>query len=270
MIDTPGKSDGNSVLAQPEPGFLELYYQVMHGSGEGVTQVGTGWTTCDIRRIVSRDLGRTWSEPEMIRPEWGYLTKGALIHLQDGAWLLPLHDERNFYSLAALSVDGRKIWTYTAPIDNGWGFDIGNNEPTVLERRDGTLVMIMRGGDPRRRAWKSLSMDHGRTWSDPRQVEELRNPDSAMEMHKLSSGRWILAWNDSETGRSPLTVAISNDEGETWPIRRNVETGSGEFSYPSLTQDSTGVIHLTYTYLRETIKHIAFTEDWVSAEINNK
>ncbi|MFH1741334.1 MAG: exo-alpha-sialidase, partial [bacterium] len=103
VIDTPEKSDGNPVLAQPETGLLELYYQVMHGSPKGVTRVGTGWTTCDIRRIVSRDEGRTWSEPEMIRPEWGYITKGALIRLQDDTWLLPLSDERNFYSLAALS-----------------------------------------------------------------------------------------------------------------------------------------------------------------------
>ena len=263
VIDTPGKSDGNPVLAQPKAGLLELYYQVMHGSPKGVTQVGTGWTTCDIRRIVSRDEGRTWSEPEMIRPEWGYITKGALIRLQDGTWLLPLSDERNFYSLAALSTDGRKTWTYTAPIDNGWGFDIGNNEPTVVQRGDGTLVMIMRGGDPRRRAWKSLSFDHGRTWTDPGQVEELPNPDSAMEMYKIQSGRWILAFNDSESGRTPLTVALSDDEGETWPIRRHVETAPGEFSYPSLTQGPDGVIHMTYTYHRKTIKHIAFREKWV-------
>ncbi len=263
VIDTPGKSDGNPVLAQPSQGLLEIFYQVMHGSGEGSTQLGTGWTTCDIRRIASTDEGRSWSEPEMIRPEWGYCTKGALLHLQDGSWLLPLQDERHWNSLVMVSDDGRKSWFYCDPIDCGWGYKMGNIEPTVLERRDSTLVMIMRSADPRHRAWRSYSSDHGRTWTKPRQIEGLANPNSSMEMMKLQSGKWIMAFNDSETSRTPLTLALSNDEGETWPVRRNLETEPGEYSYPSLAQGPDGVIHLTYTYKRETIKHVAFREAWV-------
>ena len=263
VIDTRGKSDGNPVLAQIEPGVLELYYQVMHGSGEGSTRLGTGWTTSDIRRITSTDNGKTWSEPEMIRHEWGYITKGALIRLANGDWPLPLHDERHWRSLAAYSTDARKTWSYTAPIDCGWGFKMGNIEPTVLERRDGTLLMIMRSADPRHRAWKSLSTDHGRSWTEPRQIEELPNPNCSIEMYKLRSGAWLMAFNDSEASRTPLTLALSNDEGKSWPIRRHIETAQGEYSYPSLTQGPDGVVHITYTHRRETIKHAAFREEWV-------
>lgn len=271
VIDTPGLSDGNPVLVQISPSHLEIYYQVMFGSGEGSTTLKKGWTTCDIRRIVSRDEGRTWSEPDWVRKEWGYITKGTPLHLQDGTWLLPLHDERHWRSLAAYSTDGRETWSFTAPIDCGWGFKMGNIEPTILERRDGTVVMIMRSADPRHRAWKSLSKDHGRTWTEPRQIDDFPNPNCSIEMLKLQSGRWIVAFNDSETDRVPLTVALSDDEGETWYARRDVETekGKGEYSYPSLTQAPDGVIHLTYTYRRETIKHIAFREEWVTAGNGN-
>jgi predicted neuraminidase len=73
-----------------------------------------------------------------------------------------------------------------------------------------------------------------------------------------------------------MTLAISEDEGRTWPHRRNLEVGDGycltnnskeglnrEFSYPSIRQTPDGLPHITYTYWRQAIKYLRVAEDWV-------
>jgi len=72
--------------------------------------------------------------------------------------------------------------------------------------------------------------------------------------------------NGTTQPRSPLTVALSYDNGMTWPYHRDVQIHDddgahiGEYSYPSLLQTSWSSsdgndIHLAYTYDRETIKY---------------
>ena len=78
------------------------------------------------------------------------------------------------------------------------------------------------------------------------------------------------------TPRAPLTVAISEDNGATWPHRRNLEVGDGyclsnnsreglnrEFSYPSIHAGEDGALHLAYTYFRQAIKYVRIETSWV-------
>jgi predicted neuraminidase len=77
--------------------------------------------------------------------------------------------------------------------------------------------------------------------------------------------------------RAPMTIALSRDGGRTWPHRRNVEVGDGfcmtnnsegklnrELSYPSVTQDDDGMIHVAFTYFRQRIKYVRLSEDWIA------
>ena len=68
--------------------------------------------------------------------------------------------------------------------------------------------------------------------------------------------------------RNPLVISISEDEGLNWIHTRILEVANAtnhvEFSYPSLFQESSGRIHVSYTYNRETIKHkIIPNEAWI-------
>jgi predicted neuraminidase len=78
--------------------------------------------------------------------------------------------------------------------------------------------------------------------------------------------------------RAPMSIAISEDGGKTWPYIKNFEVGDGyamsnnskdkinrEYSYPSIKQSSDGKIHIAFTYFRQAIKHVCILEEWVKA-----
>jgi len=42
------------------------------------------------------------------------------------------------------------------------------------------------------------------------------------------------------------------------------EPGREEYSYPSILETGDGVIHVAFTYRRQTIKDVSFREDWIA------
>ncbi|MCU1539872.1 MAG: glycosyl hydrolase, partial [Arthrobacter sp.] len=77
------------------------------------------------------------------------------------------------------------------------------------------------------------------------------------------------------TPRSPMTLAISEDSGRSWPIRRNLDVGDGyclsnnsrdglnrEYSYPSIHQGPDGALNIAYTYFRQAIKYVQVDPQW--------
>ncbi len=79
--------------------------------------------------------------------------------------------------------------------------------------------------------------------------------------------------------RAPMTLALSQDDGLTWPWQRSLEVGDGwcmsndsarglnrEYSYPSLRQGPDGMLHLAYTVFRQHIRHVRLRPDWVTAD----
>jgi len=81
------------------------------------------------------------------------------------------------------------------------------------------------------------------------------NPNSGLDAVRLQDGRILLACNPVPDGRTPLSVLVSEDNGATWPRRIDLETGSGEYSYPSVIQAQDGQVHVVATHQRVQIFH---------------
>jgi len=129
----------------------------------------------------------------------------------------------------------------------------GVMEPHVEELRDGRVLMVMRTqlGSP----FKTYSSDDGETWSKP-QTTGLACPESCPELTRLpKTGDLLLVWNNGVYDparnhygkRTPLTVAVSRDDGSTWSCIKNIEDQpNGCYSNPACMITTSGKAILTY------------------------
>ncbi len=194
----------------------------------------------------------------------GWMTRTHPITLPSGRILVPLYTDVFSVGLMAVSDDSGKSWYASEPL-----VGLGAIQPSVVRRRDGTLVAFMRDNGPRHRIQTCESHDGGVHWNTARFLE-LPNPGSSVDVLGLRSGHWLLVCNDTKRGRHSLAVLLSDDEGQTWKWRRHLELdepGQGSYSYPSIVQTKDGLIHVTYSYSLkgrgESIKHAVFNEAWI-------
>ena len=197
----------------------------------------------------------------------GWMTRAHPLELPSGRIIVPLYSDGVDYSLMAITDDRGKSWTTSEPL-----VGIGSIQPSVVRKRDGTLVAYMRdNGPPPKRVATSYSQDDGITWS-PVVDTDIPNPGSGMEAISMHDGTWAMIYNDLEKGRHSLSVSLSDDEGKTWKWKRHVEldkreTGAGQYHYPSIIQAMDGTLHATYSYYPErgqqSIKHANLNVEWV-------
>lgn len=192
----------------------------------------------------------------------GWMPRAHPTVLRSGRILVPLYTDGFSCSLMAVSDDVGQTWQTSGLLAGDFGI-----QPSVVERRDGTLVAFMRTAGPHKRILLSESKDQGMTWS-LNVPSDLPNPGSGLEVIALRNGHWALVSNDSEDTRSTLAVSISDDEGKTWKWTRHLERGH-DGSYPSIIQAKDGLLHVTYTHDPpaggQTIKYAVFNEEWVMA-----
>ena len=140
-------------------------------------------------------------------------------------------------------------------------------QPTVVELDPGHLIAYnrsARGGRFYPHIAKTESFDYGRHWSKAEAID-LPNPNSGCDMVKLKNGHIALSFNNSPEKRSPLSIGISEDGGDTWPYIADLETEPDErFSYPGIIQASDDTLWCSYTNKRGiNIRCAHFDEEWV-------
>ncbi|UOF92821.1 exo-alpha-sialidase [Fodinisporobacter ferrooxydans] len=311
LSDDPTRSEQNPVLFSTPDGKLWILYTAQKSGNQDTAEVryrishdnGYTWggiqTLFDIPGIFIRQPIVVLDNGEWLLPVFYCKT------LYGEKWV-----GDNDYSAVKISNDEGKTWReYEVPNS------IGCVHMNVEKLSDGTLLALFRSrwAD---RIYVSRSRDNGKTWTDPVPTE-LPNNNSSIQFTKLSNGHLALVFNNMNADncterrtslyddiedeedrenivmeqsnvdkkkafwgapRAPMSIAVSEDEGKTWPFIRDIEVGDGycmtnnskeklnrEYSYPSVKQTPDGKIHITFTYFRRWIKYVCITEDWIKA-----
>jgi predicted neuraminidase len=119
----------------------------------------------------------------------------------------------------------------------------------------------------------------------------LPNNNSSISAVMLKSGRLAVCYNHSSAPKSytkkgawpglrcPVTIALSEDNGKTFPLIRNIERGEGyvgaenrgsnrQYEYPYIMQAADGMIHVAYAYqTRRGIKWMTLSEEDVIGSV---
>ncbi len=204
----------------------------------------------------SHDDAKTWSEPVVCIPdsEVGYyvLNNDRVIQLQSGRLVVPVAQHHGIgwpkwtgqgTALCYLSDDCGKTWRRGKSELDGRVNEskrVTVQEPGVIELKDGRVMMFCRtnGGSQ----YLSFSEDGGNHWS-PLTPSTILSPVSPASIERIpSTGDLLMVWNNHEGidpglkgKRTPLTVAVSKDDGKTWTHVQNIETNPhGWYCYTAI------------------------------------
>jgi predicted neuraminidase len=236
----------NPVLVPLPDRSLALYYKVGPSPqtwwGMVRTSTDGGRTWSDARRLPDGVLGPVKNKP--VRLPDGSLLSGSSTETPSNPSVWRVHFER--------STDGGKTWTAIRPKPAADGSEIHAIQPSILQHKGGRLQAVGRSRSGR--VFQTWSDDGGQSWS-PVTLTALPNPSAGTDAVTLRDGRHLIVYNHTPKGRTPLNIALSED-GVAWSAALVLEREPGEYSYPAVIQTADGLVHLTYTWRRQRIKHV--------------
>jgi predicted neuraminidase len=187
---------------------------------------------------ISKDEGNTWSAPiPCITDRKGYfvLNNNRVLQLDNGRLIMPvaLHETPEGGEFN----DKGRLFTYYSD-DNGITWQVGKEvrnpknatlqEPGLVALNNGKIMMIIRTDEGVQFA--AYSKSDGKKWSAAKPTD-IPSPLSPATISRIpSTGDLMMVWNNNgvKNGlyagkRTPLNIAISKDEGETWVHEKVLE-----------------------------------------------
>ncbi len=275
--DERGVAMWNPVLFRKNDGTIILFYKV----GNTIS----GWATY---YVESADEGKTFGEPaELVPGDAGGRgpVKNKPIRLSNGTVLAPASLEGELWDcFVDISHDDCKTWTKSEfvplkrvsiqnkgvantqmidrPYDKHYIYGKGIIQPTLWEDEEHNVHMLCRSTSSR--IFRSDSMDGGKTWNLAYDTG-LPNNNSGIDLVRCKDGKLVLVYNPRENlpnyykgPRTPLAVAVSKDNGDTFEIVKLLEEQRGDYCYPSVICTDKNQIMITYTAMRENIVFVSF------------
>lgn len=305
LSDDAGRSEQNPVLFTAPDGRLWLFHTSQPGGRQdeceivarvsegGLDGFGPPRRVGGFRGVFIRQPLRIGPQGEWLMPGFRCITPaaGRWTGSEDDAVMLVSRDGGD--SWEARAVPGSLGAVHMNPVPGGAGA-----MPAFYRDRFARQVL------------RSRSADGGLTWSAP-ELTELPNNNSSIQAVRLDDGRIAMVLNPvnaemsearraslydeiegEETGetapsaavwgvpRAPMLLAVSADDGETFPLRIELDRGTGaalsnnsreglnrELSYPSILQDAEGNLHVAFTYHRRAIRHVRLDADWIGRHL---
>ena len=246
-----GYGDAALVHSKDENGLLAVFV-----GGQGL------WTSTpnvpqNSYMVRSNDNGQTWTEPKVIthfiygkdctdptRKNWyasffgsgnGLLTSTGRIMFV--AAIRESGNNNTLYNYVVYSDDNGETWNVSKRAS------IGGDEAKVTELTDGRILMSIRHGGNR---WYNISSDGGVTWqSSPSTWYDIAAPACNGDLIRYTSvnngddKNRLLHSVPTGTDRKNVTVFVSYDEGETWPVSRCIVPYSSAYSSLCILPDNT-------------------------------
>lgn len=213
----------------------------------------------------SEDDGLTWSRPVEITATfdkfknvypWKVLATGPNhgIQLRTGRLVVPVwlstgtggNAHRPSVTATIVSDDNGQTWhagEIAVPNTEVW---INPNETAVVELTDGTVMLNVRSESTAHRRLIVTGPDGATRWSSPRFDDALLEPicmgglvrydhggESALlftNPHNLEGGREADPRPGQSRARKNLSVKLSRDGGQTWPLDKLLEDGPSAYS----------------------------------------
>ncbi len=301
FFKSPGRNmHGSSIFRDREGNFHHINGMAPAG--------GHGWDILAMFHRTSRDNGVTWTAPDPVCPIYRdrqQVISGA-IQTSDGAFVQPCDAVPGAEGGSNLQIsrDGGKSWT-----DPGRGqpqpdFAAGSTgsgtiagiHAGVVQLKDGSLLALGRGNAIDGHMPESRSSDFGKTWTYSASPFFPIGGGQRLILRRLNEGQLLFVGFTSGVREKPrargmefptadggtltgygLYAVISEDEGKTWPIRKLITPGSGDFDggawtgeftatpdnaepagYLAATQTPDNVIHLISSAL-----HYRFNLPWL-------
>lgn len=215
------------------------------------------WTDFVLPTYVCRSLddGKSWETPVKLSELWCGCIH-SLIEMRSGRIVLvgqEIIPEWRHATVMFVSDDQGKTWQRSNMLDYGVGKHdhAGSLEGTVIERKDGTLYLLMR--TEAGFLWEATSSD-GLKWEGLQQTQ-IRSVTCCPQMARLADGRIALLWNHpprheltNNHSREELSIAFSDDEARSWsnPIVIAAHYGKRQrVSYPYLYERKPGELWIT-------------------------
>jgi predicted neuraminidase len=311
LSDDPTRSEQNPVLHVRDSGEVWLLWTSQHAGNQDTARVmrrisfdgGTSWGPIHTMLPETAEGGIFVRQPIVGLPSGRLLLPiFHCVRVPGQKWV----GERD-YSAVMISDDAGESWREVVVPDS-----TGCVHMNIGALADGTLVALYRSrwADA---VYRSTSTDDGESWTSP-EPTDLPNNNSSIQFVVLPDDRLALVFNESSAAdatarrtslydeidddglaaapasneeapasrafwgapRAPMTLAISDNAGVSWPVRRNIEVGDGyclsnnsrdglnrEFSYPTIA--ATGDrLHIAFTRFRQAIEYVEVTYDWIS------
>lgn len=193
---------------------------------------------------ISKDDAKTFSPPVPMpitpSPSYTGFNHDRAIQLRSGRVLMPLFFTTDYRvdphirSRIYYSDDEGANWKPSDTILDLPQSKSGAQEPGVIELKDGRVMVWVR--TDLGRIYRAYSRDKGRTFSELHPIPDVDSPRSPQSIKRHpKTGDLVLFWNNSVKERTPLSTAVSRDEGLTWTHRKVLDETPGEtFAYTSV------------------------------------
>lgn len=287
------RSEQNPVLFVAPDGRLHLIHtaQLTRPPGDESWQAqGQAFSmqwTAKLRHQSTSSWGQRWTRAKDLIDTPAFCRQPP-VALPDGGLLLPIY--RSLEAGGSFGQDHSSVLPLDASVKVcGEPFEvpdsIGRVHGCIVRSADGERWLQFFRSRLADCVYRSIGSLDGRLWTPPEAVP-LPNNNSSIQALRLRSGLLVMAFNRTSAGRDPqrqwgeaiwphtrwpLSLAISEDDGATWPWVRDIDFGMGfcgeanwhqnmQLAYPSLVEGLDDELHLAYSWgNRAAIRHVCLT-----------